>query len=114
MKMRLFLACCALAIFAPTLSAKEKPGMDVIRAAKLASDYLAGLGAGAPYIVSITLDEGALINGQPSWVVHWSKPIVNGGDKELGVRVRGDGTVVRLIEGKGSHSTRQPAALDIR
>jgi len=114
MKLRLLLTCLVLTFLAPSIFAKEKPGMDVVRAAKLASDFLAGRGAGDTYIVSVAIDEGAIISGQPTWVAKWSKPIVSDGSTEVGVRVKGDGTIVRLVEGKGSRSTRPPAALDIR
>lgn len=109
----LALSCCALALTL-SVSAAEKPELDAVRAAKLASDFLARQGAGAPYITSITIDEGAIINGRASWVVKWSRPMEADGQKEVGVRIKGDGTIVRLVEGKGSRSTRTPAALDIR
>jgi hypothetical protein len=108
----LLLTCITLGLASSGMAAK--PAIDVVRAAKLASDFLAQQGAGAPYIVSITMDEGAIIRGETSWVVRWSKPIVSDGSTEVGVRVKGDGTVVRLVEGKGTRSKRQPAALEIR
>jgi len=113
-KTRLLLAFLGLTVLTSGVFAREQPGVDVVRAAKLASDFLASRKAGDTYIVSVTIDQGAIISGQPSWVVKWSKPITSDGATELGVRVKGDGTVVRLVEGKGTRSTRQPAALDIR
>jgi hypothetical protein len=109
----LLLVCTTLAL-AFTGHAAEKPGIDALRAAKVATDFLAKMGGDAPYITSISIDPGAIFNGHPTWVVKWSKPIEAEGNKEVGVRVKNDGTVVRLIEAKGSRSKRQPAALDIR
>lgn len=114
MKKLLLLTGLALALVAQPLLAREQPAIDAVRAAKIATDYLTNLGGGAPYIVSLVVDHGAIINGRASWVATWSAPIVNGAETELGVRIRADGTVVRLVQGKGTHSTRPPAALEIR
>jgi len=104
-------------VSAQPLLAKGKPGVDAVAAAKLATEYLANLGSEAPYIVSITMDQGGIIKGSSSWVVRWSSAIKSENQVEVGVRVKSDGTVVRLVEGKGGaapHSTRPPAALEIR
>ena len=94
--------------------AADKQGMDALRAAKIATDFLAKQGPGAPYIVSVTLDSGAIIKPQSSWVIRWSTPITSDGSTEVGLRVRHDGSITRLVEDKHTRSKRQPAALDIR
>lgn len=111
MKKLLLFAFLALAT---TSQALDKPSIDVVKAAKLASEYLASQGGNGVFIASIAVDEGAIINGQATWVAKWSKTVTTSDGTEVGVRIKGDGSVVRLIEGKGSRSKRRPAALDIR
>jgi hypothetical protein len=109
---------CLLTILALALAAAapaaDKPAVDALRAAKIATDFLAQQGAGAPHIVSIALESSAIIKPQASWVVRWSKPIVSDGATEVGLRVKSDGSITRLVENKHARSTRAPAALDIR
>lgn len=94
------------------LHAAEK--VDALRVAKIATDYLAKQGAGAPEIVSITLDSGTVLNVKKSWVVRWSAPLGAGNPREVGLRVRPDGSVARLVEDSKSVSKRTPAAYQIR
>ena len=92
----------ALATFALAMgaSADERPRLDAVRAAKIASDYLATQGANAPFIVSVTLEKSALLHGESSWVARWSRAIAADGDQEVGLRVNLDGTTARLVLGK--------------
>lgn len=109
----LVLSCMSL-VLAATSQAADKPALDVVRAAKLASDFLAQQGAGGVFIQSLAVDTGAVFNGRATWVATWSQSLQVDGQKEVGVRIKDDGTVVRLVEGKGSRSKRPPVALEIR
>ena len=113
MKTSLLLTCLTLT-FTCSGFAAERPGIDALRATKLATDFIAKMGPNAPYIASVSIDRGAIFNGTPTWVVKYNAPIEVDGSKEVGLRVKSDGSVVRLVEAKGARSNRQPAALDIR
>jgi hypothetical protein len=92
-------AAAALA-FLPAGHAEDAPRIDALRVAKMAADYLATRGKDAPYIVSIVLEKDALLRGKTSWVVRWSRPIPLDADKEIGMRVRLDGSVTHLVADK--------------
>lgn len=112
-KSPILLAALAMFSFAAApLHAAEK--VDALRVAKIATDYLAKQGAGAPQIVSITLDSGTVLNAKQSWVVRWSAPLGTDSPREVGLRVRPDGSVARLVEDTHSVSKRTPAAYQIR
>ena len=83
-----------------TASAAAAPAVDAARAARIATDHLAQMGAGAPYITSVTLETSALVSGTQSWVVRWSSPIDAGQQREIGLRVRMDGAAIRLMQDK--------------
>ena len=89
-----FLAC------QPAASAQNAAGIDALRVAKIATDYLASHGKGAPHIVSIALEADALLGGKVSWVVRFSRPVLSDGNREIGMRVKNDGTTSFLIEDK--------------
>ena len=95
-------AAIALGAFAflPSAHAENAPRIDALRVAKLASDYLATHGKDAPHVVSIVLGKDALLHGQTSWIVRWSRPILADGNKEFGMRVKLDGSVSYLVEDK--------------
>jgi hypothetical protein len=112
-KSQILLAALAMITFTTaSLHAAEK--VDALRVAKIATDYLAKQGAGATQIVSITLDSGTMLNVKQSWVVRWSAPIGADSPREVGLRVRPDGSVARLVEDSHSVSKRSPAAYQIR
>ena len=89
----------------PVCSA-QAPAVDAARAARLATDYLNTLGSSAPHIVSVTLEKSAIVGGTQSWIVRWSKPIVEGPQSEIGVRVKMDGTLAHLVEDKEARKKR--------
>jgi hypothetical protein len=98
-----FLAC------QPAANAQNAPAIDALRVAKIATDYLATHGKGAPHIVSIALESDALLGGKVSWIVRFSRPVLSDGNKETGMRVKTDGTVSYLIEDKsGAKKHRAP------
>ncbi|MEQ1851661.1 MAG: hypothetical protein ABMA01_08730 [Chthoniobacteraceae bacterium] len=99
-------ALAALAFTRPA-SAGEAPPVDVVRAAKIATDYLRTQGSNAPHIVSLVLEKPALATGRPAWVARWSRPIPAEGEIELGLRVNPDGSIVRLVEGKSTAQKRR-------
>ena len=99
------LACASASAFA------QAPKVDAVKAARLATDYLATLGANAPHIVSVTLEQSALLSGSQSWVIRWSTPVMDNGNREIGVRVKMDGSVAHLVdnlEGRKERATRRP------
>jgi hypothetical protein len=102
--------CAAVALgtlaFLPAAHADDAPRIDALRVAKMAADYLATCGKDAPYIVSIVLEKDALLRGKTSWVVRWSRPIPLEGDKEIGMRVRPDGSVTHIVADKSGPKRR--------
>jgi hypothetical protein len=93
--------CVALAM-GLVVFAQAAPPVDAAHAAKIATDYLARQGTGAPHIVSVTLESSALVKGTQSWVVRWSAAIDAGEQREIGLRVRMDGSVARLMADKAA------------
>lgn len=102
--------CAALALGAlailPTAHAENAPRMDALHVAKIAADYLATHGKDAPHIISIVLEPDALLGGKTSWIVRWSRPLLADGNKEVGMRVKLDGTVSYLVDDKSSPKKR--------
>jgi hypothetical protein len=96
----------------PTAAAlADAPKLDAARATRIATDYLATLGSGAPHIVSVTLEKGALVNGTQSWVIRWSEPVMDNGNREIGMRVKMDGSTAYLVEdleGRKKRATSRP------
>jgi len=84
----------------PTIRAEDAPRVDALHVAKLAADYLATHGRDAPYVVSIVLEKDALLVGKTSWVVRWSRPLLADGNREVGMRVKLDGSVSYIVEDK--------------
>jgi len=103
-------ACTAIALaFLPTAHADDHPRIDALRVAKIATDYLATHGKGAPDIVSIAIEKDALFHGKTSWVVRWSHPLAVDGNMEVGMRVKFDGTVSYLVDEKAGSKKRAEA-----
>ena len=102
--------CAAIALgafaFLPVVRAESAPRIDALHVAKLASDYLATHGKDAPYVVSIALEKDALLGGKTSWIVRWSRPLLADGNKEVGMRVKLDGSVSYLVEDKSGPKKR--------
>ena len=89
----------------------QAPKLDAARATRLATDYLATLGPGAPHITSATLEKSALLNGTLSWVIRWSAPVTDKGNREIGVRIKMDGSMSHLVEnleGRKERATKRP------
>ncbi len=99
-------AICALA-FSTSASADDAPQLDVVRAAKIATDYLAHFGQDRPYIDSLTLERAALLSGRRAWVARWSTPIFADGKKEVGLRINLDGTLRILVQENPSKTPRR-------
>jgi hypothetical protein len=105
-----FLAAAAL-LASHGSALAQAPKLDAARATRLATDYLATLGPGAPHIVSVTLEKSALLNGSLSWMIHWSAPVNDNGNREIGVRVKMDGTIAHVVEnleGRKKRATSRP------
>jgi hypothetical protein len=95
---RVALAAAAVFAISSSPAIAQAPKLDAARATRMAADYLATLGPKAPYIVSVTLEKSALVNGTLSWVIRWSEPVMDDGNREVGVRVKMDGTMAHLVE----------------
>jgi hypothetical protein len=102
MSRRLAFLAVALGFLLPCagVSAEDRPAIDAVRAAKIATDYLARLGPNPPYIVSLILEKSGILKGKTSWVALWSRSIEADGNRELGMRVNLDGTTAILVEDK--------------
>ena len=102
--------CAAIALgalaFLPSAQAQSAPRIDALQVAKIATDYLATHGKGAPHVVSIALEMDALMGGKTSWIVRWSRPLIADGNKEVGMRVKLDGSVSYLVEDKSGTKKR--------
>jgi hypothetical protein len=98
----LLLAVSFLAVQAVTAA----PKVDALRATQIATEFLRTLGAGAPYIESVTLEKTALVGDQESWVVHWSKSFVSGENTLIGLRVKMDGSTAQLAVNKEARRKR--------
>ena len=101
-------AAIALAVLAnlPAAQAENAPRIDALHVAKVAADYLATHGKDAPYVVSITLEADAILSPKSSWIVRFSRPVLADGNKEVGMRVKLDGSVSYLIEDKSGPKKR--------
>ena len=99
------IALGAFAVF-PSARAENAPRIDALHVAKLAADYLATQGKDAPHVVSIALEKDALFRGKTSWIVRWSHPILTGGNSEVGMRVKLDGSVSYLVDEKAGAKKR--------
>ncbi len=108
MRTSLIILSTALLFAAQPLHAAT-PAVDALKATKIATDFLAKRGGNAPHIVSVVLETSALVKGTQSWIVRWSGPIDDGGTKEVGIRVKLDGSIARLVEGPGSRRKKQNA-----
>ena len=74
--------------------------------ARVATDYLATHGRNAPQIVSISLEPDAFLGGKTSWIVRFSHALIADGNREIGMRVKLDGTVSYLTEEKSGTKKR--------
>lgn len=103
-------ACAAVALgtlaFLSAARAENAPRIDALHVAKVASAYLATHGKNAPHVVSIALEQDALLGGKTSWIVRWSRPLLTDGNKEVGMRVNLDGSVSYLVDDKGGSKKR--------
>lgn len=87
--------------------AADAPALGADKAAKIATDYLVGQKSGGIYIVSVALESTALAGGTRSWMVRWSKPMFVEGNNEVGLRVKMDGSLARVIERRSRGSSAQ-------
>lgn len=105
------LALCAVitlaaSVFLQSANAENAPRLDALHVAKVATDYLATHGRNAPHIVSISLESDAFIGGKISWIVRFSHALLTDGNREVGMRVKLDGSVSYLTEDKNGPKKR--------
>ena len=106
------LALASMATF--SCMAADAPAIGVEKAAKIGADYLAGQKAGGNYIVSVTLESTALVGGTRSWMVRWAAPLRADGNNEIGLRVKMDGSVARVVDSRNRGHNAYGSAQDIR
>ncbi len=101
---RCLVLCAAIGLIASAIPhaarAADAPRIDALHVAKVATAYLATHGRSAPHIVSVSLEADAFIGGKTSWIVRFSHPLLTDGNREVGMRVRLDGSVSYLTEDK--------------
>ena len=105
------LALCAVialaaSAFLQNANSADAPRIDALHVAKVATDYLATHGKSAPHIVSISLESDAFIGGKLSWIVRFSHALLTDGNREVGMRVKLDGSVSYLTEDKSGPKKR--------
>ena len=102
--------CAAITLgalaFLQSAHADNAPRIDALHVAKVATDYLATHGRNAPHITSIALESDAIMGGKTSWIVRFSRPILTDGNKEVGMRVKLDGSVSYLVADKSGTKKR--------
>lgn len=101
--------CLALVLavsFLAVQALSAAPKIDALRATQIATEHLRSLGAGAPYIESVTLEKTAALGDQQSWVIHWSQSVASGEHKLIGMRVKMDGSVSQLSLNKAARRKR--------
>ncbi len=102
--------CAAITLgalaFLQSAHADNAARVDALHVAKVATDYLATHGRNAPHITSIALEAEAMMGGKTSWIVRFSRPIVTDGNKEVGMRVKHDGSVSYLVDDKSAPKKR--------
>ena len=108
----LSLALASIATF--SCIAGDAPALGAEKAAKIAADYLAQQKAGSVYIVSIVLERSAIISGTRSWMVRWSAPLSVDNNSEVGLRVKMDGSVARIVDNPNRGQKAFGSAQDIR
>ena len=108
--LRCLALCAAIALvasaFPQSARAADAPRIDALHVAKIATDYLASHGRSAPHIVSISLDSEAILSGKSSWIVRFSHALLTDGNREVGMRVKLDGSVSYLTEDKNGPKKR--------
>ena len=105
------LALCAVitlgaSAFLQSANAENAPRIDALHVAKVATDYLATHGRSAPHIVSIALESDSIMGGKISWIVRFSHALLVDGNREVGMRVKFDGSVSYLTEDKSGPKKR--------
>ncbi len=108
----LALAFAGVATF--SCSAGNAPALSAEKAAKLAADYLAQQRTDSTYIVAVTLESSTILGGTRSWMVRWSAPLRVEGNNEIGLRVKMDGSVARVVENRSRGQNTAGSAQDIR
>ena len=97
-----YLAALAFVLFACSAFADDVPAVSAAQAAAAAEKNMADRGVSKDiYIASITLAHPTLLGGgEAYWLVKYSHPIPYGPAKqqEIGIKVRMDGSVARLVK----------------
>lgn len=86
---------------ATPLFADERPAISVRQALDIAEKDLASRGLTEKlYVVSATLEHGSMFGGASFWLLKWNEaiPASKPENREIGMKVRMDGTPVRLVK----------------
>ncbi len=114
----------SLVLLAAVCLAQAAPRITIGEAASIAQNELKSRGLESQiYIVGIALQADGMANTEKYWNVRWSEAIAGEErKKEVGVKVKMDGSIVRLVESSEgvealrNHRTRsdRPSVLDLK
>jgi hypothetical protein len=114
----------SLALLAAACLAQAAPRITIAEAASIAQNELKSRGLESQiYVIGIALETDGMANAEKYWHVRWSDAIAGEErKKEVGVKVKMDGSIVRLVEGSEgvealrNHRTRsdRPSVLDLK
>ena len=119
-----FLLLSALSLLGAACLAQAAPVIPIDQAAAIAQKELKSRGLDSQiFVTSIGLTADGMANSEKYWYVRWSEAI-KGEErkKEVGMKIKMDGTIVRLVEGPDgtealrNHRTRsdRPSILDLK
>ncbi len=97
----IILSLAILLCNAPALFATERPAISARQALDIAEKDLASRNLTQKlYVVSVTLERPSVFGGITYWLVKWSDtiPASNPNNREIGMKVRMDGTPTRLVK----------------
>src|SRR5438067_2085149 len=86
---------------ASVLFAGERPAVSAREALDIAEKNLAERNlAQKLYVQSVTLERASILKSESFWMVKWSEaiPASNPANREIGIKVRMDGTATRLVK----------------
>ncbi|HWB58099.1 MAG TPA: hypothetical protein VG733_01345 [Chthoniobacteraceae bacterium] len=102
--MKHVLALLVFVCFAAPAFADNPPPISAVQAAEAAQKVMDDLKLPKDiYIASVTLTHATLLGGDTYWLVKYSHPVPSEGtnDQEVGIKVRLDGSVARVVKHLG-------------
>lgn len=100
--MKHIIALLFVCLFAIPAFADDQPAVTLRQALEAAEKSMNERGLGKDlYIDSVVLNRSAMFGGETYWFVKWSHPIPvpdEPGKREVGIKVRMDGSATRLVK----------------